>query len=170
MRPLLEHDQRQAKSDFFRPRGMSYWWWGSSCPQCWCCSPWCVSASGTRSAKKQKKVVKIVRRNIVFNGSRNTLPTLIFPHISTKYHLWTNLESNMHLSRKEGQKMLLGKGRWVLTYLISVECWRTSGTAVLDSSFQSHEEVDVAVVLLIAEVNVVLDINAARQGRSWGKT
>ena len=53
-----------------------------------------------------------------------------------------------------------------MNHLISVECWRTSGTAVLDSSFQSHKEVDVAVVLLIAEVNVVLDINAARQGRS----
>jgi hypothetical protein len=46
-----------------------------------------------------------------------------------------------------------------VVYLIRVERWRPSDTSVLDSSFDSHKEVDVAVVLLIAEVNVVLHVN-----------
>ena len=54
-----------------------------------------------------------------------------------------------------------------IVYLIRVESWRPSDSSVLDSSFDSHEEVDVAEVLLITEVDVVLHVNAGCHGRTW---
>jgi len=54
-----------------------------------------------------------------------------------------------------------------LIYLVRVESWRSSGAAVFDAGFDPHEEVDVAEVFRVAEVKVVLDVDAGRQRRAF---
>lgn len=48
-------------------------------------------------------------------------------------------------------------------YLIRIKGWRSSSTAIFDSRLDPHEEVNVTEVFGIAEVNVVLDVNAGSE-------